>query len=253
MDAANRRKSQLRLILVLGGQEREASMRKPLDAFRKVLRCGLAHLRRDPDRFLWRVNGVLHVGANIGEEARRYNALGLNVLWVEPIPEVFGRLQANIAPYSNQRALQALLTDKNGAHYTFHIANNDGASSSILELHLHIDIWPMVTYDRSISLESATLCSLASDHGLDLSLYPALVIDTQGSELLVLRGAEAILHNFKYIKTEVADFESYVDCCQLQELKAWLFTRGYREFSRKAFATHPNGGHYYDVVFRRGA
>jgi FkbM family methyltransferase len=166
---------------------------------------------------------------------------------------VFGKLQTNIAPYSNQRAIQALLTDKKGAHYTFHIANNDGASSSILELHLHKDIWPTVTCDRSISLESTMLCSLAADHGLDLSLYPALVIDTQGSELLVLRGAEGVLHNFKYIKTEVADFESYVDCCQLQELRAWLFERGYREFSRRAFATHPNGGHYYDVVFQRAA
>ena len=42
------------------------------------------------------------------------------------------------------------------------------------------------------------------------SAWDALVMDTQEPELLILKGAEPMLSQFKYIKTEAADFESYV-------------------------------------------
>ena len=66
-----------------------------------------------------------------------------------------------------------------------------------------------------------------------------LVIDTQGSELLVLKGALPILHHFKYIQTEVPDFEAYKGCCQLKDLQFFLVGLGYQEISRHQFATHP--------------
>ena len=78
-----------------------------------------------------------------------------------------------------------------------------------------------------------------------------LVIDTQGSELMVLKGAESILHHFIYIQTEVPDFEAYKGCCQLKDLQLFLNGMGYQEISRNKFATHPNGGSYYDVIFKR--
>ena len=59
-------------------------------------------------------------------------------------------------------------------------------------------------------------------------LFPALVMDTQGSELLVLRGADPRLPSFAFIKTEVADFEAYSGCCQLAEVTAFLSARGFR-------------------------
>ena len=78
-----------------------------------------------------------------------------------------------------------------------------------------------------------------------------LVMDTQGSELLVLKGAIPILQNFTYIKTEVPDFESYKGCCQLKDLQSFLTQHGFKEFSRHKFATHPNGGNYYDIIYKK--
>jgi FkbM family methyltransferase len=225
-------------------------MSKPFSFLRRALRR-IGSRTYHPDRFLRGGGGVLHVGANVGQEADRYDALGLRVLWVEPIPEVFARLETNIAPYPNQRALQALLTDKHGVQCTFHVANNDGASSSLFDIHLHKDIWPAVRYDRSIQLQSTTLSALVGAHAIDLSVYPALVMDTQGSELLVLRGAESVLHKFAYIKTEVADFQAYAGCCELRDLSAFLSARGFREHSRKILAEHPAGGRYYNIIYRR--
>ena len=229
----------------------EAFTSMPILGLGDALRRARSRLRGDPDRFLRHTRGVIHVGANIGQEAHRYDALGLHVLWVEPIPEIFARLNTNISRYPRQRALQALLTDREDVSYDFHVANNDGASSSILDFHLHKDVWPTVAFERSLVLQSTTLHSLVTKHAVDLSIFSALVMDTQGSELLVLRGAEPILSGFAFIKTEVADFESYSNCCQLTELTAFLSQRGFRESSRRAFAEHPGGGRYYDIVYQR--
>jgi FkbM family methyltransferase len=208
-------------------------------------------LGRDPDRFFRRVPGVIHVGANTGQERVFYDRLGLRVVWIEPIPEVFATLQANIQAYPRQVALRYLVTDRDGVEYTFHIANNGGASSSILDFHLHKDIWPQVAYERTIALTSTTLATLLARERIAPGDYPALVLDTQGSELLVLRGAVEVLDSFRFIKTEVPDFESYAGCCQLRDIESFVKRHGFQEFSRHAFAQRPGGGRYYDIVYER--
>lgn len=211
-----------------------------------------AALKR-PDRFLSDVSGVVHVGANTGQERESYRKFGLRVLWIEPIPEVFSQLEHNISGLPGQRALQALVTDSDSTDYQFHIASNGGASSSILNLKEHTDIWPDVTYTSTISLKSITLASLFQREQIDPSEYEALILDTQGSELLVLRGSLSILENFKYIKTEVPDFESYEGCCQLADISEFMAENGYEEFTRNKFASRPAGGDYFDSVYRRKA
>src|SRR5258706_14301542 len=85
------------------------------------------------DSFLCRVPGVVHVGANSGQERDVYRDLGLRVLWIEAINEVFDEFVRNIAGHTKQKSLCELLTDRDGAEYQFNIANNNGASSSIYQ------------------------------------------------------------------------------------------------------------------------
>jgi FkbM family methyltransferase len=208
-------------------------------------------LRPAPDPFLRAARGVIHVGANIGQERGVYDRYGLDVLWIEPIPEVFAELSANIARYPRQRALQCLVTDRDDAEYEFNVANNHGESSSILPLKQHRDVWPSVDYARTITLRSTTLASLLARERIDPSRYDVLVMDTQGSELLVLRGAEALLTQFKFIKTEAPDFEAYAGCALVGDIAAFLAARGFVEQSRHCFAEREGGGRYYDVVYGR--
>ena len=207
-------------------------------------------LRRDPLRFLKRVHGLIHVGANTGQEREIYAKFGLEVLWIEPIPEVFNALKANLNAFPKQRALQYLVTDRDDEDYDFHIANNGGASSSLLELNLHRDIWPDVTFTDTIKLQSATLATLLLREGIDATKYDGMILDTQGSELSVLRGAIPLLKGIRYICCEVADFEAYTGCCQLRELSAFMADHGYRELYRDKQASHPDGGSYFDIVYR---
>jgi FkbM family methyltransferase len=197
------------------------------------------------------VRGVVHVGANVGQERELYERHGLDVLWIEPIPDVFARLTANIAGFPRQRALECLVTDRDDVSYEFNVANNDGESSSILALKEHKDVWPKVAFTTTITLKSATLATLLAREGIDAARYDALVMDTQGSELLVLEGAEPLLDGFRFVKTEVPDFEAYASCAKLDDIERYLTSRGFREVSRHCFATRAGGGRYYDVVYGR--
>ena len=67
-------------------------------------------------------------------------------------------------------------------------------------------------------------------------------MDTQGSELQVLRGASVLLKCVRFIKTEAADFESYRGCTTVDELTDFLKARGFKLTHREAFAEHKNGG-----------
>ncbi len=205
----------------------------------------------DADHYLTKCRGVIHVGANTGQERDIYHRHGLNVIWVEPIPEVYDALVAHIAEHPRQRAIRALVTDRDGEIKVLNVANNGGASSSILDLHDHKDIWPSVHYVGKVECVSKTLVTILAEAGIDPAEYDALVMDTQGSELLVLKGAEPWLHHFKYIKTEAADFEAYRGCVQLDELVAFLTARGFRVRRKDRFAKRSEGGAYFDLLLDR--
>jgi FkbM family methyltransferase len=203
------------------------------------------------DSFLRRVPGVIHVGANTGQEREVYASHGLNVLWVEPIPTTFEILVSNITTLSNQRACRYLLTNRDGMEVNLHVANNDGQSSSILGLAKHRALWPDVDYTHDIKMTSITLERLIELEGVDLNKYGALVLDTQGSELMVLEGGRSVLRSFRFVKTEVADFEAYAGCCQLSELTDFMKSRGFSLTWKYDFAARTGVGSYYDVLFKR--
>jgi FkbM family methyltransferase len=202
--------------------------------------------------YMRQLRGVIHVGANTGQERAHYNQYGLRVLWIEPVPEVFAQLQANLDGMAGQSALCALIADQEGREVDFHVASNDGLSSSMLELGRHKEVWPEVKYQRTLKLRTTTLDAMLRDGIIaPVDAFNGLVMDTQGSELMVLRGATELLRRIDFVKTEAADFESYVGCCQLDELGAFLGKHGFAEMRRHRFANRPGLGAYYDVVFQR--
>jgi FkbM family methyltransferase len=204
-----------------------------------------------PDRFLRACHGIVHVGANVGQERDLYAKHGLKVLWIEPIPETYATLLERIRNHPGQIAINALITDRDNESYTLHIANNSGASSSIFDLYLHKDISPKVHYVRDLLMTSETLLTALCRSGIPRDDYDALAFDTQGSEILVLKGAAPILTGFKWIKTEAADFESYRGGTTINELIDYLKPFGFHLWRRNRFAEHPAGGAYYDALFKR--
>jgi FkbM family methyltransferase len=219
-------------------------------AYRRVWKWKQA--RKGGNRWLRDATGVIHVGANSGQERDLYDGFDLNVVWIEPIPQVFEELTARIAGFPRQRAYQCLVTDVDGREYEFNVANNNGQSSSILPLSEHTKVWPDVAYSHSMVLRSITLESLVRREGIDIRGYQGLILDTQGSELMVLKGAEDLLPAVSFVKTEVADFKAYEGCCLLTELNAFMREHGFHEEHRHT-QLHVDGlGAYYDILYCRG-
>lgn len=208
-------------------------------------------IRRDPDRFLNNAHGVIHVGANEGQEREQYAELGLTVLWIEPIPQSFQALQENLRGFPQQWAVQALVTDRDDVEYDFNVANNGGAASSLLAPKEMYDYWPDMRFDRTIQLRSVTLPSLLEREQVDPGLYDTLILDVQGAELLILEGAGPNLEGFRYVRTEVANYEAYKCCCQLEDIVGFMNRHHYREIARHKFARHSHGRAYFDLVFER--
>jgi FkbM family methyltransferase len=205
------------------------------------------------DSFLNEISGVIHIGASVGQESSLYHDLNLDVAWVEAIPEVFKKLQLNIHGLKKQVAYNYLLTDKDSEFYNFNISNNQGESSSILEMALHSKIWPDIQFTHTLKIRSSTMLSMVKNEAINLNKYQALILDTQGSELLIIKGAAELINRFKYIKIEVPDFESYLGCCQLNELTKYLSAYGFKQTRKEKFAEMEGVGAYYDVLFERNS
>lgn len=199
------------------------------------------------DAFLLECRSIIHVGANAGQERFLYESLGLKVIWIEPISAVFETLRRNIRGFRNQIAIRALAADVSGRVVTFNVANNGGASSSMFLLAEHKKIWPDVHFVETIELETSTLDELIPQS----EPIDALVLDTQGAELLVLQGARRILRDARFVKAEAADFLSYYGGATLEQLTRFLSTMSYEEINRVEFAAAEGAGRYYDVTFAK--
>jgi FkbM family methyltransferase len=201
----------------------------------------------EPDGFLQKCHGLIHVGANDGAERHLYAEHGLKVVWIEPIPEVFQQLVKNIRDFPDQRAINALITNEDDTLCTLHVSSNSGMSSSILDLHLHKDIWPQIEFTHDISLRSTRLPTALAD--IDLAQYDAMVLDTQGSELLILQSGATILGGFKYIQVAAANFEAYRNCATLDTITTFLRSHGFRLAHKTLTARRAAGGECFDVLF----
>lgn len=222
-------------------------LRSPARNF--CVRFGLISPRFDD--LLRIAHGVVHVGANTGQEREFYQKQNLKVVWIEPIDSVFEALVRNIEAFPKQTAFKALLTSQVGEQVTLNIANNGGASSSLYDLARHKEIWPDVDYCGQVQVSSRTLDDLVDSRDIDASGCDLLVMDVQGAELLVLKGAETFIENLKFIRLEAADFEAYKGAPLRAEIADFLAERGFQEVAARAFESQEGVGACYDITFRK--
>ena len=204
-----------------------------------------------PLRFTEKSTGLIHIGAHEGEEAWIYDALKVpRVIWVEADPELMDRLRAKISQYRGHLAVESLLTERAGELVKFHVTNNDGASSSILPLGRCTEMYPEIEVTGVKELRSNTLDDLLTK--LDpVGLIDTMVIDVQGAELAVLKGAAVTLRQFRRIFAECADFELYQGCCTLASLSEFLRVQGFIETARHVAKETAGVGSAYDILFER--
>ncbi len=174
------------------------------------------------------VEEVLHIGAHHGQEAETYRALGAKrVTWVEANPAVVPVLRQNVEPLGHS-VLTALVTDRTGDTVAFHVTNNE-QSSSVLSLGTHRYEHPEVVVTESLQLRTTTLDDLCEREGVPTP--DLLVMDVQGAEMLVLRGAGRILEGVGCIYAEVNERPVYSGAALLPDFDSYLSERGFDRVS----------------------
>jgi FkbM family methyltransferase len=184
--------------------------------------------------------GALHIGANTGQELEDYYNNGVErSIWIEANPDLLPELVERTLRFPETLVYEACLTDKDGEKLSFKISNNEGQSSSILDLDYHTIAHPEVTYVKEINVTTSRLDTLFKENGLNIDDYPFVNIDVQGAELLVLKGFGELLHKVKYLYVEVNQRELYRGCALLPELEEYLAGYG---FERKELQWAGNFG-----------
>lgn len=181
------------------------------------------------DKFRIEVDGILHVGAHLGEEAQAYFDLGVrNVVWVEGNPDLISPLTTHIEQFQGQRVVQGLCSEFQGDEVIFHVTRDPegtAMSSSLLELEVHKIHAPWVKEVEQKKLRTTTIDDLCFANEVRDCNF--INLDIQGAELLALKGAENFLQTCLYIYTEVNTNYLYKNCVLLPELDSWLGDRGF--------------------------
>lgn len=169
-------------------------------------------------------NYVLHIGASRGQEATFYSEFGMQVIWIEAIPSIFEELKINCAKFQNQIAICALLGDRDLESTPFFLSSNEYESSSLYTFSKD-KLGHGVEMKETIHLPMKRLDSIP-----ELSNIPTKghwVIDVQGAELLVLRGAESLLNRCSSLLIEVSTIELYEDGAKWIQIRDFLEAAGF--------------------------
>jgi FkbM family methyltransferase len=178
---------------------------------------------------------VLHVGGNLAQELDKMLTLYSNTLksitYIECIPSVYEALQRRLAEAQTKthvklQAVCALVTDVDGKEYDFHISSNEGQSSSIFPPNFQEWAWDCVQFTGIIKLISTTIDTLVKQNQLEGG-YDTLVLDTQGSELQVLKGMVSTLRSIHQIQTEFSKREFYSGGVLIRDLVKFLEDKGF--------------------------
>jgi len=170
---------------------------------------------------------------------------------IEPLPGPFAHIASLCQSMPGYVAFNALCGDSSGEKHLFHVASNDGASSSILKPLRHFEVYGSVKFDETIELVSTTVDDIlqfleGQGFGGVVAELDALYMDVQGAEFKVLLGAPRALKRVKYIFAELIRGELYEGGVSLANYCALLdaqgFTLNYLNFNKE---------HHADMLFVR--
>jgi FkbM family methyltransferase len=178
--------------------------------------------------------GVFQVGASSGQEIKGFIAQGIKTgIFVEPLPDAYQKLKKATSSQPGYFPINGVCMDEAGKICNFYVSSSGGASSSALRPTGVLKAHPEVAFDsQPITLKSTTVDEIIADfkangHSDIIAQIDLLYLDTQGTELSVLKGADEFLKQVRYVFTEVSHGGLYENDVSYKELTEHLESRGF--------------------------
>lgn len=166
-----------------------------------------------------KIRGIVHVGAHWGQELEAYHDNGIfDIVFIEPCVPAFRVLQEKLAGDS-QVLLFNCACGEQEEKVPMHIeTRNQGQSNSLLAPKIHLERYPEIVFPNTEIVQVKPL----DDLDFHRRFYNLLMMDTQGAELMVLKGATKTLEAIDYIYTEVNNKELYAGNAMVDDLDSYL-------------------------------
>jgi len=187
-----------------------------------------------------RINGIVQVGANIGQEIELFIKYSKNIYLFEPLASAHQVLERIIAKNQYIKLYKFALGQKEEVKILNVSNQNYRASSSFLEPSLHLDYFPEIEFNEVQEVEVKRFDQLEDEFKANF-----LILDVQGFELNVIKGMGQKIINFDFIFTEFSMKELYKDSVLINELDKELLNLGFVRTNTKIASNKPHGDAFY--------
>lgn len=168
--------------------------------------------------------GVIHVGGHYAEEYNEYKTCGIkNMVFIEPCNAAFEEMSKRLIDKDDVVLIKVACGSEEGEFEMNVSPANEGQSNSLLLPLLHLQQHPEIQFTEKETVQVRRLDNLK----IDFPLYDMLVMDVQGFEGEVLRGASETLKNIDIIYTEVNRGMTYASNMLIEEMDALLKEYGF--------------------------
>lgn len=185
------------------------------------------------------ITGIIQVGANFGQELNILTKYGKNVYLFEPLNFAYRKLIDKSVQFKNVKTYNFALGDKNQIS-TLNIAENNGASSSLLKPTLHQKYFPEIAFNDTEKVQIKRF-----DEVEEIFVGNFLILDVQGFELNVLKGFGNKINQIDFIYTEYSLKPLYENSVVLDELDQFLRNYNFIRTNTKPSINKPQGDALY--------
>jgi FkbM family methyltransferase len=166
-----------------------------------------------------KADGVIHVGAHQATEHSQYVNAGIKrFVYIEPCAAAFNTLKNKFGAHHHIKLYNCACGEIECEQVMYTGSQNEGQSNSLLKMDKHLKIHPGITLPDTELVTVRRLDSL----GLAHKGYQLLVMDCQGFENRVLKGATETLKQMNYVYTELNKTSVYYGCALVDEMDELL-------------------------------
>jgi len=175
-------------------------------------------------KHLSKLKGIISIGSGSGEELKFLTSISEKIICFEPQKELFEILKTR--SNNNILCFQKAILNKNG--FLPFWQGQKLTNSSFLDLNPNRPgNHQKNIHEKKIFVNTTTLDNFFIENSIDCNNYDCIIMDVQGTELMVLEGSIKILKNINFIISELSYYPIYHKSVIAKELDYFVKQFGF--------------------------